>query len=341
MRTSNMIFRSLLASLLFTLCAIFSPASAQNNQSSANPAQQPTPIPVTLPEAKAPARIAGANEIYCGGFIQYAPAPNKLQIVGGEQEQEKMVYVQGDNVYLNAGSNQGVVVGQEFSVVRPRGQMTSDFTRKKGWLGVYTQELGRLRVVDVKERVSVARVIVSCDTMLLGDLLRGAGERVSPFTRNEVALDRFANPTGKQNGRIIMARDLREAPTINQIVYIDLGTEDSIKPGDYFTIYRPLGTGNLTRYRDEEITPTASEGFESERYKGGKFSNKAQRVQDPNNTGVYGPMVTSPDVKNSRPPMPRKIVGELVVLSVQQRTATAVITRIAQEVHTGDYVELQ
>ena len=342
MRTSNLIFRSLTASLLLVLCAIFSPASAQTNQSSANsPQQQPTPIPVTLPEAKAPARVAGPNELYCGGFIQYAPAPNKLQIVGGEQEQEKIVYVQGDYVYINAGSNQGVRVGQEYSVVRPRGQMTSDFTKKKGWLGVYTQELGRLRVVDVKERVSVAQVVISCETMLLGDLLRGSGERVAPYTRNEVALDRFANPTGKQKGRIIMARDLREAPTVNQIVYIDLGTEDSIKQGDYFTIYRPFGTGNLTGKRDEEITPTASEGFESERFKGGKFSNKAQRVQDANSTGVYGPMVTTPDVRRSRPPMPRKIVGELVILSVQQRTATAVITRIAQEVHTGDFVELQ
>jgi hypothetical protein len=52
-------------------------------------------------------------------------------------------------------------------------------------------------------------------------------------------------------------------------------------------------------------------------------------------------MITTPDIKDDRPRMPRKIVGELVVLSVQQRTATAVITRIAQEVHTGDFVELQ
>jgi hypothetical protein len=341
-RTTNLFFRSLMPSLLLLMCASFSPAWAQTSQLSASPAQQqPTPVPIMLPETKAPLRVATANELYCGGFIQYAPAPNKLQIVGGEQEQEKRIYSQGDYVYINAGSQQGVSAGQEFSVVRPRGQFTSDFTRKKGWLGVYTEELGRLRVVDVKERVSVATVTFSCETMLLGDLLRAANERVSPFARNEVALDRFADPTGKQNGRIVMARDFREAPSVNEIVYIDLGTEDNIRPGDYFTIYRPLGTGNVTRFRDEEVTPSASGGFESERFKGGKFSNKAQRVQDPNNNGVYGPMITSPDVQRSRPPMPRKIVGELLVLSVQQRTATAIITRVAQEVHTGDYVELQ
>ena len=342
MRTSNLIFRSLTVSLLLFVCALFSPLSAQTNQSSDMPAaQQPTPVPVTLPELKVPARVATTNELYCGGFIQYAPAPNKMQIVGGEEEQEQRVYAQGDIVYINTGARDGVRVGQEFSVVRPRGQFRTSLTKKSGYLGVFTQELGRLRVVDVKERVSVARVVFSCEMMLLGDLLRGASEHAAPFVRNEVALNRFADPTGKQRGRIVLARDAREAPSVNDIVYIDLGTEDGIKPNDYFTIYRPLGTGNVTRFRDEEVTPTASAGFESERFKGGKFSNKAQRVQEPNTTGVYGPMVTTPDIKDSRPPMPRKIVGELIILSVQQRTATAVITRVAQEVHTGDFVELQ
>jgi hypothetical protein len=39
--------------------------------------------------------------------------------------------------------------------------------------------------------------------------------------------------------------------------------------------------------------------------------------------------------------MPRKVVGEMIVLTVQERTATAVITQVAQEIHTGDFVELQ
>ena len=40
--------------------------------------------------------------------------------------------------------------------------------------------------------------------------------------------------------------------TRNDIVYIDLGSEDQIKRGDYLTIYRPLGTGNITTVDDEE-----------------------------------------------------------------------------------------
>lgn len=342
MPIQNIVRHSLTISLLIFACGHAAnaqmPADAQANA----PLPQKTTRPnVLLPEDKGPAPAAKENELYCGGFIQYAPSYRNLEIVGGEQEQEKRVYATGDIVFINSGSAAGVRAGEEFSVIRPRGQFTTKLTNKKGFLGVYTQEIGRLRVTDVKERVSVAQVVASCETILLGDLLRSAPQRVSPLQRQETAFDRFRDPSGKQTGRLVLARDGREAVSTNQIVFIDLGTEDNVKQGDYFTVYRPAGTGNITRFRDEELATVASGGFESDRFKGGEFSNQAQRVKDPNNTGVYGPTVTTPNVKSRRPPVPRKVVGELVIIGVQQRTATAVITRIAQEVHTGDFVELQ
>jgi hypothetical protein len=51
--------------------------------------------------------------------------------------------------------------------------------------------------------------------------------------------------------------------------------------------------------------------------------------------------MTTHEIKRHRPRVPRKVVGEMVILSVQTRTATAIITRVAQEIHTGDYVEVQ
>lgn len=344
MRISHLLSRSLAALFLLGACAFFNAASAQtaNNQSS-TAAPLPTPT-VILPQEKRAVTVAGYTDLYCAGYIQYAPAPISPEIVGGEQEQEQRTYTEGDYVYINAGSQQGIQVGQEFSIVRPRGQMTSKFTTKKGWLGVYMQELGRLRVINVKDRVSVAVISNSCETVLLGDLLRQINNRVSPVEREEVALDRFADPSGKQKGRIVMAQDGREMLSRDQIVYIDLGAEDNVKAGDYLTIYRPAGTGNLTRVANEEIARSQSGGFESDRFRGGKFSNQSQRTKD--YTGAPGiffknePMTTH-EIKRRRPPVPRKVVGEIVILSVQTRTATAIITRVAQEVHTGDFVEIQ
>lgn len=316
-------------------------ANAQTTGTTAAPAQQQQRPTVALPQDAPASTIARANELICGGFIEYAPGGNYLEIVGGEQEQEQRVYAEGDVIFIDAGRGQGPYIGQEFSVVRPRGQFTTRLTNKKGFLGVFTQEIGRVRVTEVKENVSVAIVSASCDTILNGDLLRSLPGRVSPPARAETAFDRFADPTGKQTGRIVLARDGRELVSRDQIVFIDLGAEDNVRAGDYLTIFRPAGTGNITRFRDDEIAVAASGGFESRRFRGGKFSNQAQRVRRPNQTGVYGPVVTTPEVRSRRPPVPRKVVGEMVIINVQRRTATAVITRVAQEVHTGDYVEVQ
>ncbi len=285
--------------------------------------------------------VAKDDELSCGGMIEYAPAARRLEIIGGEEEQEQRVFSTGDVVYLSGGTNLDLRVGEELSIARPRGQFKSDFSRKKGFLGVYTQELGRLRITQVREQVSVAEITGACGEIYFGDYLRSLPNRQAPQGRAATPIDRFALASGKQQGRIVLAREAREFVTRNQVVFIDLGEEDSVKVGDYLTVFRPVGKGNVTDFRDEEIVVPASGGFQSEEFKGGKFSNQATRVKSPNETGVYGPVVTSPDIKKRRPQLPRKIVGEMVIIATEQRTATAVITRTAQEINTGDYVEVQ
>ncbi|MEO6393627.1 MAG: hypothetical protein ABIP75_17380 [Pyrinomonadaceae bacterium] len=319
-------------------CACAGLAAAQITKAdSARKPQGPTVIePVAIPAM----RVTHKTNLVCAGFIQYAPAPNYLEIVGGEQEQEQNNYSEGDYVYINRGAAQGIQVGNEYTVARPRGQFKTQLSDKHGWLGVFTQEVGAIQVTEVKENVSVAIVTAACDTIYLGDLLRALEEHEAPLARPDSNPDRFADPSGKQTGRIVLSRDGRELLSRDQIVYVDLGSEDNVRAGDYLTVYRRLGKGKITDYRDDNVVDSAS-GFGSGRFLGGPYSNESQRVQDANTNGKYGPIRSTPDVKNSRPPMPRKYVGELVILNVQQRTATAVITRVAGEVHTGDSVELQ
>ena len=360
MRISNFIRQMLCASLLvFASATINHRTSAQTATTTvAPPAQTAAPVErqqrhrpiVNLPPAKAARAVAGRTDLYCAGFVQYVPIQNRSQIVGGEQEQEQNVYKAGDYVYISnggGGTGQPLRVGQEFLVIRPRGQFTSDFTKKKGYLGVYVQEVGTVRVVDIRERVSVALVTNSCETLLLGDLLQDINNRVAPVARPETALDRFSAPSGKATGRIVLARDGREMVSRGEVVFIDLGVEDNLKAGDYLTVYRPVGKGNITHLGRDETGASARNGYESNVYKGGKFSNKAPRVNDvgvdrERHSGLYmGAKTNTPEIKRNRPPLPRKVVGELVVTSVQTRTATAIVTRVAQEVHTGDYVEVQ
>ena len=307
--------------LLFFVCLLAFAAATY--------AQTPAPTPtVVLPPSEQPPLVTSRSSLYCTGYIQQERMPRMPEIVGAEEEQEQRKYADGDIVYLNAGSQQGIKEGQTFQIIRPRGDVKGVHKTKSGFIGTYVQDVGQLQVFKVRETTSAAQVTFACDQILLGDLLAPVPDRESPVQRAEESLDRFTDPSGKQHGRLMMAKDGREMVTRHDIVYIDLGAEDQVKRGDYLTIYRPLGTGNITRVGDEEITHARSAGFQSDRYRGGGFSNQASRVN-------------AKQVKRDRPSMPRKIVGEMVVIDVQTRTATAIITRVASEVHTGDWVEIQ
>lgn len=337
MRRNSFIPNCKVLVFVFTLCVICPlAASAQTDSRTPQQPQRPT---VILPTERPAAPAARASEFSCGGFITLAPPAPGMQIVGAVDEREQRVFAEGDLIFISGGAQEGVKQGQEFSVVRPRGQFRSKFSRKKGSLGVYTQEVGRLRVVRVKDRSSVAEVVGSCDNLLFGDLLRPVPQAASPTGRSETALDRFAEPTGKQTGRIVLSRDLREMISRDQVIFIDLGSEDNVKPGDYLTVFRAIDHGVLVKYGDE-ITRNARDGYQSDEFRGGKFSNQAQRLKDVDD-GIKSENAKTPKIIRRRPPVPRKVVGEVVILHVEARTATAVVTRIAQEIHTGDYVELQ
>jgi hypothetical protein len=234
------------------------------------------------------------------------------------------------------GLDKGVRVGDVFSVVRPRGQVHSKWASKND-LGFYVQEVGAVVVVDVKQSVSVAKVKASCDSFYFGDLVQLSEARVSPLAEYHPPLNRFADATGKPSGRILMSRDGAETLARDFIAYVDLGADDHVQVGDHLTIYRSLERGNINTLPQHEIDQNSVGGFESTRYHGGKFSNQAPRKKGDQ---AGGGIVTTEDAKDGRPYL-RKVVGEAVVLNVREKTATIVITRTGQEIHTGDHVEIQ
>lgn len=301
-------------------------------------AQNPRPSSqMIIPRDERQMPVAGSNNLYCAGYVETADVNTANEIVGAVEEQEQSIYSQGDYVYISMGANRNVKEGDRFSVIRPRGRVETRWTKKNN-LGFYVQEVGAVEVVKVNSESSVAKVFSSCDTLQLGDLLQPTPVRSSPLIEKRPMLDIFADSTGKTSGRIFMARDGRELLGREQIVYVDLGSEDNVKIGDYMTIYRTLGRGNLFENDEDDTAPAREESFQSNEYRGGKFSNQAARKSGSRATGR---VVTSEKAKEGRQKNLRKIVGELVILNVKEKTATAIITRTAQEIHTGDRVELK
>lgn len=326
-------------SLAIAFCLVLAlTANASGQEPFRQPQPRATPTPtIIINRVQREMPVAVRNNLYCAGYIQTAPVNTDFEVVGANDEREQNIYFENDYIYISRGASSGVKVGDMFAVTRPRGQFRTRFSNKRK-LGIYVEEVGAVEVVKVKSDVSVARVTTSCDNFLLGDLLQPIPARVSPLFQQRPVLDLFAEPTGKTQGRIVLARDGRESLSAEQIVYIDLGAEDNVSVGDYFTIYRPLGTGGVINSDQPESLSARDDGFQSETYRGGKFSNQAPRKRG---SEANGRIVTRRDAKRGRPNGLRKVVGELVILNVKERTATAVITRNAQEIHTGDRVELQ
>ena len=124
-----------------------------------------------------------------------------------------------------------------------------------------------------------------------------------------------------------MSRGYHENLSANRVVFLDLGDNDSVHAGDYFTIYREAGAREgVTNPPEDHIVNRRSGGYESDRYRGGDISVQATRVP-------------RKDVLARRPPIPRKVLGELIVIKVEKNSSVAMITRTTSEVNIGDWVE--
>lgn len=300
-------------------------------------AQSP-PLPDNLPiseTAKEPARpgvatphVVTGGDLYCAGYIRAAQPTGIGKIIGGEEENRVARFGQSDVVYINVGRSQNVRPDMLFAITRPAGKFRSPYQRTGGKdLGYFVRELGVLRVIEVQGQTATARIIVSCNEVQLGDLLVTLQERRAPETDVNEPLPRYQPTSGQQPGRIVLQREQREHIGPRDVVYIDLGAENGVKAGDKFTIFRNKpDDANIFNFNDDDIVLRQSGGYESDKYKGGKYSNGH-------------PYEARQKVKNTRTSIPPKIVGELVVIAVEGKSATAVVTRTTQEVHTGDRIE--
>jgi hypothetical protein len=303
-------------------------------------APRATPRVIYGPE-RAPAPVAAGRNLFCAGFVQLNGISTENKIIGADNEADAYNFKFNDYLYINSGADKGVKVGDVYSVIRPRGQVESRWTKKD--VGFYVQELGAIEVIDVQATVSVAKVISSCDSILLGDLIQISQVRTSPLSERRAPLDLFADRSGRSvpRGRIMMGRDNVEMLARDFIAYIDVGADENLQVGDRLRIYRTLGKGNIMQKPQEESVSARDEGFQSDTYRGGKFSNQAARKRGETADGRVVTTYEAKEFRSNGGRGLRKIVGEAVVLNVKERAATVVIVSNAQEIHTGDWVELQ
>ncbi|MBV8207977.1 MAG: OmpA family protein [Acidobacteria bacterium] len=278
-------------------------------------AQTPTTVEVRL----AP---VGQHDLYCSGFLTTRAVPRENFVVAAYDSPDFVRYVTGDYVYL-----QGTLPeGSEYSIVRQlrnpdRQELFSGQHATLAATGQAYSAIGKVRIVGSNAKTSIGQVVFSCDPVLPGDFAVPYHEPAAVSARRMIAFNRFPLPGKSLRGRIVMARDFEGYAGTGGIVYLNLGSDQGLQPGDYFRAVRGYGkklgditdraTYEATVYDDTQAHPVITDASPLQR--------NGARIQ----------LST----------LPERAIGEMLVLNVSPRSATALVVFSLQDIEVGDYVE--
>jgi hypothetical protein len=265
--------------------------------------------------AQVPANKYVEAGVYCSGVVTtQAPSPD-IYVISGPESEVKSIFGEGNFIFINKGSSQGVKVGDEFLALRPESEQlevpwfTGQVVLTKA-MGTYYPDLGRVKVVTVQANTSVAEVTQVCGYLQRGDLLEPFKERQVPTVKAAAAIDRFAPPNGKAKASVVFTKNFGQTGGNGTVVYLNLGSAQGVKVGDYFRLfhYQSDKRESLYSYKD---TAYRLWGF-----------------------GSAPVPYTSKD-------LPRDVVGEAVVLRVGPNASSVMLINMLRDVFVGDYAEIE
>jgi hypothetical protein len=266
-----------------------------------------------------------AADIYCAGFLTKDRLPDANYVNGGLQTPTSTKFETGELVYL-AGS--GYQAGQLYSIVREM-RDANEYEIYPGERKVLAAagrpygEIGRVRVVDTRSHSAIAQVEFSCDPINPGDVAVPFVEKPPVAFHVPGHFDRFAPSSGKLSGRIVLGKDFDSVLGTGMKLYMNMGSNQGVKVGDYFRVVRSY-TATLRdpvdslsfKAQTSEDTQKRPPAFEANRFTKTKGANI--HVGD----------------------LPRRAVGEVVVLNVTPTSSSAMVVFALEDVYAGDTVEL-
>jgi hypothetical protein len=305
-------------------------AAATWAQAGANTAAPETPVPqgTVATTANFPVQrvqMPTYADVYCAGFINRQTLPDANFVAGGLDTPETTKFVRDDVIYLQGS---GYTVGAEYQVIRAlrdinEYEMFPGQRKLVKSTGQPYQQVGRVRIIDTRSHTAIGHIEYSCDPINPGDTVIPFAEKSMVSFHPPVRFDRFLPSGSKAAGRIVMARDFDSELGTGQKVYINLGSNQGLKVGDYLRAVRA--------YEADLNDPVDSLSFKA------ALSEDTQLKQasvDPHMfTKGNGPVIHVRD-------LPRRAVGEIVIIGTTPTTATGMIVFAMEDVHAGDGVEL-
>ena len=216
--------------------------------------------------------------------------------------QDNMLLAEGDEVYLEIKGDRDVRIGQEFTIFeKTRRPEAGD---SKGYI-VRFKGTARVTRWNEKTRVAQATLTESLDVIERGALIGPVGRRfdVVPPVQNDREV--WAH--------IAAAVEPRELIGQNQVVFIDKGAKEGLRPGNRLFV---VAQGD--RWRD---------------------SVKMGRAMAANRVHFElrkAEITTAPDTgKGQTDRMPREVIGEIRVLRTEPHSSLCVVTSSVLELEPG------
>ncbi len=313
--------------LLLLLCLVMTvAATAQQADSSTADQAAPQGTVITtesFPEERV--QTPTSADLYCGGFVSKDLVPNANFVAGGLQSPNTSKFARNDLVFL-AGS--GYQTGQQYEIVRELKDPNEYelFAGQHSMLKAMGQpysELGRIRIVDTRNKMAVAQVEFSCEPMVPGDFAIPFVEKSTVAFHPPQRFDRFMPSNGKASGRIVLAKDFDLLLGTGSKIYMNVGANQGVKIGDYLRAVRS--------YEADLRDPVDSLSFKA------STAEDTQKVP-PSIEGHMFTRTKGPSIHVAD--MPRRAMGEIVVINVTPTTATGMLVFALEDVHVGDQVEL-
>ncbi len=179
--------------------------------------------------------LGSESDVYCFAYLDESGEDLRLTMSSAEHVEFKSTYADGDIVYLDGGSEDGVEAGQEFFLVIPGRVVRHPATGAA--LGRLYTYVGHARVLCVQEHSATAEIIAACDAVPLG-------AKAKPFDPIPIPMSVLTPPvtvcdpaSGKPSGYIIYAKEEAETFGVDHVVLVDLGEADQVKPGTILTVF--------------------------------------------------------------------------------------------------------
>jgi hypothetical protein len=309
--------------VLMLLIATSAWAQSGSDSSATDAPQGTAPTSASFPIERVPTPTYA--DVYCAGFISKRTLPDANFISGGLETPTTTKFAKGDLVFLQGS---GYSAGAEFEIVRALRDVNEYeiFPGQKKLLkatGQPYEEVGRVRIIDTRSHTSIGQIEYSCDGINPGDTAIPFTEKATFNFRGPIKFDRFLPPSNKVSGRIVMGKDFDSELGTGQKVYINVGGNQGVKVGDYFRAVRS--------YDADLKDPVDSLSFKAALAEDSQL--KTPSVDPKLFTKSNGPVIHVRD-------LPRRSVGEILILSVTPTTATGMIIFALEDVYAGDGVEL-